>query len=362
MSSIPSILEPLSTGDIIDRSVRIYRTNLRPLLATVALPFVVGSVGGLMMKFGRNRFTFETLDVPSVLLLVGGFAVWLLYGYLMVLTVAGLSRTVGDYIMLGEPITVRASVRAVRRRLGPLTVAALIFAAAAVVTGALAVFALTLVMMVTSLLGLALQWLGFPPVVSGVLVAIGMIVAVLASLFYVVPTVIARVVFLPQAIMIEGSSASAALARAASLGGRNWNRVLGILLFSYFASYSLTAAVAAPFALLLWLTGQLQFDQETLDAALGGVIQFASCLVVPVWAISYTLLYFDNRVRKEAYDVDLLARRLPPAPPRAATPTFAETAPAAPALARRKFAADGRCLRCGRVNLFDSPNCPGCGW
>ena len=117
MSSTPSILEPLSTGDIIDRSVRIYRTNLRPLLATVALPFVVGSVGGLMMKFGRNRFTFETLDVPSVLLLVCGFAVWLLYGYLMVLTVAGLSRTVGDYIMLGEPITVRASVRAVRRRL-----------------------------------------------------------------------------------------------------------------------------------------------------------------------------------------------------------------------------------------------------
>src|SRR4029079_14968427 len=163
-------------------------------------------------------------------------------------------------------------------------------------------------------------------------------------------------------IMIEGSSTSTALSRAIALGGKNWNRVLGILLFSYFVSYSLTATVVAPIALLLWLTGHLSFDQRTFEAVTSGVTQFASCLVVPVWSISYTLLYFDNRVRKEGYDVDLLARRLPPSPEPRRTPALAPAFVAAPAFApafpRVKFAADGRCLRCGRYNLFNSSSCP----
>lgn len=370
MSTNPSILEPLSTGDIIDRSVRIYRTNLRPLLATVAIPFLVGVLGSVLMRFGRNGFALGDPDggaqVRAALLMLAGFGVTLLYAYLMVLTVAGLSRTVGDYLMLGAPITVRASVRAVRRRIGALTGAAFVLGAAAVVTGVAVMMAFSGVIMVTSLIGFALTATGFPPVVAGLLVAVGMIAAAVGALFFVAPYVIARVVFIPQAIMIEGGNAATAVGRAMILGGRNWNRVLGILLFSYFVSYSITAAVVVAFALPLWLTGYLSFEADTFEAILGGVTQFASCLLVPVWAIAYTLLYFDNRVRKEGYDVDLLARRLPPAPVAApvARPAFVAQPVAAfdAEQPRRKFAADGRCLRCGRVNLFASPNCPGCGW
>jgi hypothetical protein len=192
-----------------------------------------------------------------------------------------------------------------------------------------------------------------------------MVGAIVLTLFGVLPLVIARVVFIPQAIMIEGSPVSIALTRALSLGSKNWNRVLAILLFSYFVSYSLAAAVLAPIALLLWLTGYLSFDQQTIDAVSSGIIQFSSFLVVPVWSIAYTLLYFDNRVRKEGYDVDLLARRLPPPPTPHATASFGNQSPTfvtATTFARQKFSADGRCLRCGRYNLFNSPNCPGCGW
>ncbi len=312
MSASPAILEPLSTGDIIDRSVRIYRKNLRPLLGTVALPFVLGSVGGLLMRFGQNTFALENStareQVQAVALLVAGFAIWVGYVYLTVLTVAGLSRTVGDYIMLGEPITVRASIRAVRRRLRPLTGAFFVFVAAAMVTGAAVLMAFFVVMMVSSAAGLFLSYLNFPPVFAAVLLALGMLVSFAVALFVVAPLVLARVVFVPQAIMIEGSNVTVAVARALALGGRNWNRVLGIVLFSLFVCYSLAAAVVAPGALLLWLTGNLSFDEATFSAIWGGIVQFASCLLIPVWSIAYTLLYFDNRVRKEAYDVDLLAR------------------------------------------------------
>ena len=64
MALQPIILEPLSTGDIIDRSVRIYRQNLRPLLGTVAAPFLVGALGWLLVQVGKSsvRVTFVLDD------------------------------------------------------------------------------------------------------------------------------------------------------------------------------------------------------------------------------------------------------------------------------------------------------------
>jgi hypothetical protein len=40
--------------------------------------------------------------------------------------------------------------------------------------------------------------------------------------------------------------------------------------------------------------------------------QLSNLLCLPIWIISYTLLYFDSRVRKEAYDLELLAREVNP--------------------------------------------------
>lgn len=366
------ILEPLSTGDIIDRSIGIYRRNVRPLLATVTVPFVIGALGWLMVQFANNAMT-SSADGPAsaalpVAMLLAGLLFSFVYAYLMVLAVAGLSRTVGDYVMLGEPITVRAAVRAVRARLGALTVGSIILAAGAMVGTMVATAILVAALFVVGVVGLAVQNMGLPQFVAGTVIVLVMIAALGAVFFVVVPLLLSRLVFIPHAIMIEGCSGGAALARSMSLGARNWNRVLAILAFSYFASWSLAAAVLAPVLLLLWLSGHLSFDLETFDAVTGGINQFSSFLVVPVWSIAYTLLYFDNRVRKEAYDVDLLVRRLPPPPPRpaqapAAPQPYAAPFPPAPAAsAQVKFAPDGRCLRCGRYNLFASRNCPGCGW
>jgi hypothetical protein len=369
MSTPPIILEPLSTGDIIDRSVRIYRQNLRPLLGTVVGPFLVGAFGWLLVEFGKNGVfaddPSEAAPFRSLALLGAGILVTLLYAYLMVLAVAGLSRSVGDYVMLGEPVTIRASVRAVRSRLGSLTLASVFLFVALVVMSMITMMVLFVALMIAGAVGSLLTMLSFPPGFIAVAVVVIVLVALVGVAFGVAPFLIARVVFIPQAIMIEGCSASTALSRALTLGAKNWNRVLAILLFSYFTSFSLAAAVLAPIALLLWLTGNLSFDEDTINAVTGGINQFSSFLVVPVWSIAYTLLYFDNRVRKEGYDVDLLARRLPPPPaPRpvpapafVGAPGFVE-----PAFPRAKFAPDGRCLRCGRYKLFDSANCPGCGW
>jgi zinc-ribbon domain len=58
--------------------------------------------------------------------------------------------------------------------------------------------------------------------------------------------------------------------------------------------------------------------------------QLSTLLCLPIWIVSFTLLYFDSRVRKEAYDLDLIAREInpgfywqqpvPPLPPGYTTP------------------------------------------
>ncbi|HSE38440.1 MAG TPA: hypothetical protein VLG74_14140, partial [Blastocatellia bacterium] len=40
--------------------------------------------------------------------------------------------------------------------------------------------------------------------------------------------------------------------------------------------------------------------------------QISNLLSLPIWIVSFTLLYFDSRVRKEAYDLDLIAREINP--------------------------------------------------
>lgn len=370
MATAPPILEPLSTGDIIDRSIGIYRRNVRALLATVALPFLIGAFGWLLMFFaqtalegGGGEETPAEIAMPVGLMFLG-FGLWMLYGYLMVLVVGGLSRAVGDFVMLGEPITVGGAYRAIRTRLTDLTVGSLILAAGMAIGSMIAMAVFFLAILVVGLLTVAIQTMGLPQIVGGVVVVIVMLLAVGAVVLIVVPLLISRIVFIPQAIMIEGCRASVALSRSMSLGGKNWNRVLAILVFSYFASWSLAAAILAPLLLVLWLTGYLDFDLQTFDAVTGGINQFSSFLVVPVWSIAYTLLYFDSRVRKEGYDVDLLVRQMPAPPPPEPirVPSGAPFPAPAPAMARVKLAPDGRCLRCGHYNLSTSRSCTKCGW
>ena len=358
---IATPLEPLTTGDIIDRSIRIYRQNLRPLLGAAAGPFVLGAISSFTMNLGMTGLSPAGNSrlspvAAGVLLLVGLFS-YIAYLYTMVLVVAGLARSVGDYLLLGQPITVRATIRALRGRLLDLTIASLLLIGCAILIFMIVVGVSLAAVMVIGVGLAAIAAMSLPQWMAGIVLAVVMLVAFGFVVLVVLPVLLARVVFIPQAVMIEGAPAGNAAARAFSLGSKNWNRVLAVLLFTNCTAFSLAMAVLTPIAAVLWLTGYLSFESETLTVVYNSVLQFASFLLVPVWSIAYTLLYFDSRVRKEGYDVDLLVRQLPP-PPRTAPagwPTrvaFAGAPSASP---------PGRCPRCGRY-LLASSRCVGCGW
>jgi hypothetical protein len=356
----PDILEPLSTGDVIDRSIRIYRRNLRPLLATAAGPFLFGAASWLSMRVGLNGVSPGSRSPVSAAgagaLVLDGFLCYIAYLYVMVLVVAGLARVVGDYLLLGEPISVRRVVAVLRGRFVDLTVASLLLVGCAILIGMITFAALFAAVMIISVSIGLLSVAGLPSWLVGVVLILVILVA-LAFVVVIVSLLLSRVIFIPQIVMIEGASAGAAAGRAFTLGNKTWYRVLAVLLFTNCTAFSLAIAVMMPVSLLLWVTGYLSLDAETIESIYGGVTQFASFLLVPVWAIAFTLLYFDSRIRKEGYDVDLLVRRLAP-PPMPVQPAPAWT----PAPSVAQASNSGSCPRCGMYLLTAQARCTACGW
>ena len=108
--------------------------------------------------------------------------------------------------------------------------------------------------------------------------------------------------FTTEAIMIEGRGPIAALGRSRELVRGSWWRVFGIdvvyvlILLGIFIAAGVAVGIAFVFG------------------SVAGNLVFAvvSVLVTPIFFIGKTLLYFDLRVRKEGYTLDVMASEIGP--------------------------------------------------
>src|SRR4030095_1752242 len=129
-----TILEPMSTGDVIDRAVRLYRRNFTPLVAITAVPTLIGYVVTLMFWYGytgllTSATSSRGMPLSAIWMLALGGLGYPFWMFALLLTVCGLSRVVGAHLMLGTPITFRGCFAAVRRSLGAITLMGLLLIA-----------------------------------------------------------------------------------------------------------------------------------------------------------------------------------------------------------------------------------------
>ena len=318
-----TILEPMSTGDVIDRTVRLYRRNFTPMVALVAIPSLIGYASSMMFWFGYMRMlpdlespqpTTPGFDGAAMIMLGLGMLGYPLWFFALITAWSSLARVVGDHVMLGEPVTIKKCFAAVRRRLGDITLMSLLSLALMMALSFALYIVLVIIVLVAALIIGATGSLGLAQWMVSVVITITILIAVAAGI-YILLHVLARVVFLPQVVMIEGQSVGSALSRAMSLGGGNWYRVGAISLFTYFVSLSLLSAFTIPFLIALQYFGLLSIEyflSPGWNVIYGAFNQVSNLLVLPIWIVSFTLLYFDTRVRKEAYDLELLAREVGP--------------------------------------------------
>jgi hypothetical protein len=312
-------LEPLSTGDIIDRAVQIYRHNFGQLLAIAAVPALTSYAGTLMAAYGTTAIAHGTQILGSVMLAAGYLLVYLLGPALLFLVIGGLTRTVADFTMLDIPISFKRTFQLIRGRIWSLIggqFLGLILVGLGMLVVVFILFAL--LGMLGVVLSLLLQSL--PQFIGAILLALTALLLVgggLVGYCYIY----SKVVFIPCSIMIEGQTASGSLTRSFKISGNTVWRVLQIFIFDIAIASAVVSAVGIPLLIYGFVTGELSDIRNLptwLVIALSTVDQLGKLLTVPIATIAYCLLYFDCRVRQEGYDVELMVGRLastaPPAP------------------------------------------------
>lgn len=307
-------LAPLGAGDLIDRAVRLYRRHLFVLIRTAAPPVIIVAAGWVLFSISVRQIflTFETADLLANVLLLLLAIVIMLAGYLSTLVVmGGATRTLVAHLLRNDPVTARATYNAVRARFGGLVVASLIMlfwiiAAFFVATsGAQMVGGITL-FAAGALAIIAPGWLAAIVGVIGVLLGTG------ASLWLFF-LIVGRVVYVPQVMLVEGKGVFEAVGRSFSLARGNVRRLMAMTLFTTFGIMSAMILLLVIIGFVGAATGVNMRDSTDWPvwyAILYSILgPLSSILLTPVWMLGLSLLYVDERVRHEGYDIELMAAR-----------------------------------------------------
>ncbi|HEX8284886.1 MAG TPA: proline-rich domain-containing protein [Pyrinomonadaceae bacterium] len=332
-------LAPLGAGDLIDRTVRLYRRHFGALIRASVPPVVVSAAGWVLMLVCLRAMSAAASEGRVVVYFLGvaaGLAVYV-FGLLAQLTVmGGASRNLVMHLLWGEPVTTRLIYRSVRSRAWALVRASaavlfwLFISGAAALAAGLIVWALALVV-------LGLLAATSPPVGVQWFALIFFLVTMAAAILLMLVVfffVAGRVAYVPQVLMVEGRGVLDSISRSAALARGNVRRLMGMFLFTGFAWYSAGILLLLPLGWFAYLNGVNPFELDATRlpawytvgrAALG---QVSTTLLAPVWMMGLSLLYVDERVRHEGYDIELLAAQVFGQMPAVPTGYHAPLAPA----------------------------------
>ena len=327
-------LTPLGAGDLIDRSVRFYRKNFWTFVAIAAPPIFVGTLVSIFWGYlGRSLFNVGTsrdeaeISLYYLFLGLGNLLIWLIESIAVLSVMGGASRNFVRHILFGEPITFRETYKNTKTRLGGLLVASAIIVILLVIAG---YFILGVGIFIGLLLvGLAALVFSFSPILT-IIVSVILLLAVAFFTLWLFFLLVSRFIYVPQVMLVEGQGVFASIGRSMSLASGNVRRLAALFIFTIVATYSALALFYIPLGWYAWANGIeiFAFDKDVIpvwyEVASQVVSQISLILLMPVWMVGLCLLYVDERVRHEGYDIELMAARrlgdIPKVPPAFANP------------------------------------------
>jgi hypothetical protein len=312
-------LAPLGAGDLIDRAVRLYRNNFWTFVWIASPPIILGTIftiGWTML--GRELFSFGASRNPDDYVLswlftaAGNMFIWLVEIIAIFSVMGGASRNFVRHLLFGEPITVRETYRNTWSRLSGLIGASLLITA---LLGAAAFFIFYIGIIVAFLaVAAAIYVLNFSDFLSFT-VSVMLFVAVAFGTGWVFFLLASRFAYVPQVMLVEGQGVFSAIGRSTNLASGNVKRLYALFIFTLLATYSALALFYVPLGWYGYLNGVefFSYDPDAIPAwyaiASQVISQASLILLMPVWMIGLCLLYVDERVRHEGYDIELMAAR-----------------------------------------------------
>ncbi len=287
-----SKLKPLGVGDILDGTFSLYRNHFTLFIGIASIYFIANiieySVKGILAKSELNTIIAAIVSMPLILLSMGGIVV------------------AATRVFLGGEITSLASLKHTLPKLWTLIYCRLIW---------------LLAMMVP----IIVIFLSLGSVRSAGALALPIMLAVICVPIMIYVSV--RWVFYVETVMIEDYSGVSAMRRSSELVQENWWRVFGIICLILISSYAVKYILENSLGIVL-ISANLAGGTDLMTlikwSILDNVLDTNSypfyvimtctqivlkALVLPIWVIGVVLLYFDRRVRKEGYDIEIVANR-----------------------------------------------------
>lgn len=309
----PLALSPLGAGDLIDRTIRLYRRHFLTLIRTAAPPVVASAMGAVLWTVATRAIPatesgarlviyFGLAAIGGLLLFVGNFF------YLIIL--GGASRNLVMHLLWNEPVAVRTIYRAVRARFWSLVGALLVIGFFSAFVGGIIFFVWFI--MVLMAVGGAMAVGGGPGWFGGI-IAIALTLCFTLAAIFLYFFIVGRAAYVPQVMLVEGRGVFDALARSVALARGNVRRLVAMFLFTFSATYSILMLFIIPLGWYGYLHGvnpvTLNQAEWPVWYAIGYQVltQASAILLAPVWMLGLSLLYVDERVRHEGYDIELMA-------------------------------------------------------
>lgn len=310
-------LAPLGAGDLIDRAVRFYRKNFWTFVGIAAPPVFVGTFFSIFWGYlGRTLFNVGTsrdeteLSLYYVFLGLGNILILLIESIAVLSVMGGASRNFVRHLLFGESITFRETYQNVKNRLfgliGASTIIVVIFFFAGILAFAAGIF-VALIMV-----GIAALVFSFSTVLMTI-VSIALSLVVVFFTLWLFFLLMSRFSYVPQVMLVEGQGVFPAIGRSMALASGNVKRLAALFIFTLVATYSALALLYIPLGWYAWANGVdiMAFDSDVVPLwyEIGNQIvsQISFILLMPVLMTGLCLLYVDERVRHEGYDIELMA-------------------------------------------------------
>ncbi|MFF8651603.1 hypothetical protein ACF06D_25665 [Streptomyces griseoluteus] len=301
-------LRPLSIGEILDGAISTMRAYWRTVLGISLTVAVLTELCALLLRGVLLRDTTSTLSDPDVtpaeaLRSLGSITAGaLLVGVVSVvgtIVATALLTTVTSRAVLGKPIGVGEAWRESRGQL--LKLLGLLMLLALITSGVLVAGALP---------GLVVGLVAGFDAPAVVLLVLGILAAVVVVIWLTV-----RFSLASPALMLERQGVWKSLSRSAKLVQGSWWRVLGVQFLAGLIANMVSWIAVNPFTVIAFavngekMTALMGTGAQPagwsflLITGIGSVI--GATLTMPVKAGVTVLLYIDQRIRREALDLEL---------------------------------------------------------
>jgi hypothetical protein len=300
------MLRPMSTSELLDRTFSLYRKNFL-LFAGIAS---LGPAAYLLVQLLAVGAGLSPVGLRLVIPMMAGFT---LGGLVMMIGVAishGATVKAVAAVHLGRQTSIVDSYRSLKGRIG--RVLAVFFAVGLLSVGGGALLVMATFLIVAFAVGTAGRAAGAAAAIAGGI--LGFIAIVIAAVLAI--GIFVRYSLAVQACVVENLRVSASLRRSALLSKGSRGRILTV--YAVFAV--LGWFVAMGIGMLSMVIPELM-GPGILSLAVVALSGFVSgCLTGPLATIGMSLVYYDERVRKEAFDLQLMMAALEPLPEVAPAP------------------------------------------